>query len=187
MHSNTTNEIAVGGSGLIMAVVAVDDPALKWLVANWIGVSLVAVLTMSVAGVTCILSPAPTPRMTVGRILASGIFGAAVSVIAGSIHSSGSGPAAIAGIVLGCGIGGWMAWVFLIEVMTSMKESPEARRGFIGILRNFAARFAGEARKPASDSQLRLLTTEERVALRVPEKRSPASFDEPPTDVPKKE
>lgn len=148
MHSNTTNEITIGASAMLFAVLTVDDPAVAWIMANWMTLTLVTVFTMVVAGVTCVLSPAPSSRMTVGRILASGIFGAVISVVAGAIHSSGSGPAAIAGIILVCGIGGWMGWLLILEVITSMKESPEARKGIISILQNFLSRFAGQPRSP---------------------------------------
>lgn len=148
MHSNTTNEIAVGATGMLLGVIAFDDPTVQWLAGNWLTLLVVAGMTMTVAGVTCLLSPAPSPRMTVGRILASGIFGAVISVVAGAIHSNGSGPAAIAGIILVCGIGGWMGWLLILEVITSMKESPEARKGIISILQNFLSRFTGQPRSP---------------------------------------
>lgn len=128
MHSNTTNEIAVGASGILFSMIALDAPTLKWLNENWVTLGIVMALTMTVASVTCLLSPAPSGRATLGRILASGIFGAVVTVIAGALHSSGNGPAAIAAIVLVCGIGGWMIWMGLLEYATAMRENPSFKK-----------------------------------------------------------
>lgn len=128
MHSNTTNEIAVGSVGILFSVVAFDDPTLRWLNTNWPTLMIVMGMTMAVAMVSCLLSPAPNGRATLGRILASGIFGAIITVIAGALHSSGNGPAAIAAIVLICGIGGWMIWMGLLEYAAAMRESPTFKK-----------------------------------------------------------
>ena len=140
MHSNTTNEIAVGTVGILFSVVAFDDPTLIWLNQNWPTLLIVMMLTMGVAMVTCLLSPAPNGRATLGRILASGIFGAVVTVIAGAMSSSGNGPAAIAAIVLICGIGGWMIWMGMLEYAVAMRESPTFKKNLGTALWNVVLR-----------------------------------------------
>ena len=150
MHSNTTNEIAVGSAGMLFAIVAVDDPAMVWLRANWSLLASVVGLTMLVATVTCLLSPAPSFRTTVGRVLASGIFGGIVAVIAGSLHSSGNGPGAIAAIVLLCGIGGWMVWLTIIEYAAAIRESPGARKAILTAAWNVVLRIFNIPRSPTN-------------------------------------
>lgn len=140
MHSNATNEIAVGSVGILFSVVAFDDPTLQWLNGNWPTLMIVMGLTMGVAMVSCLLSPAPNGRATLGRILASGIFGAVATVIAGALHNSGNGPAAIAAIVLISGIGGWMIWMMLLEYAVAMRESPTFKKNLGTALWNVVLR-----------------------------------------------
>lgn len=140
MHSNTTNEIAVGTTGILLGMVALDDPTLAWLNANIVTLAVVTTLTMTVTGVMCLLSPAPTTRITLGRILASGIFAAGATVIAGAMSVNGNGPAAIAAIVLISGIAGWMVLMGVLEYATSMRESPELKKNLGTMIWNVVLR-----------------------------------------------
>jgi len=140
MHSNTTNEIAVGATGIMLGMIALDDPTLAWLNANLITLVVVTTMTMAVTGVMCLLSPAPTSRITLGRILASGIFAAGATVIAGAMSVNGNGPAAIAAIILVSGIAGWMVLMGILEYATSMRESPEFKKNVGTMLWNVVLR-----------------------------------------------
>lgn len=146
MHSN----IAVGAAGFLFAALAVDQPTIQWLTANWQTLVLVTVATMLVASVTCLLSPAPSRRQTIGRILASGIFGMIISVITGSLLASGDGPAATVTIILLCGIGGWMVWLTIIEYVMAIKETPGAKEAILKAGWNVILRIFNIPRTPTT-------------------------------------
>lgn len=148
MHSNTTNEIAVGTTGILLGVIALDNPTLVWLNANLITLVIVSTLTMAVTGVMCLLSPAPSSRIMLGRILASGAFAAGATVIAGAMSVNGNGPAAIAFIVLISGIIGWMVLMGILEYATSMRESPEFKKNVGTMVWNVFLRIFNLPRTP---------------------------------------
>lgn len=176
MHANTTNEIAVGSCSMLMAIIAVDDPMRLWIDQNWLTLVVVIGATMVIASVTCILSPAETKRQTVGRILASGIFGAVVAVISGSMSIVGS-PTRLAGIVLICGIGGWMGWLLILEYLNTARNSPQIKGLLASVLRNWVLRMAKAPLDPTQPvialPPVAPLTPEQVAATRIPEKHLP--------------
>jgi hypothetical protein len=140
-------EVIVPLSFALFANVVRDEATIVWLQENAGRLSLVVAGCMFIAIVSCLIWPAESKRVTLARILASGVIGFLLTMLSVSVGEVGGGVTATAIIVAVGGFAGWFIFLTGIEVAREAKESGSMK----GALGNAISKVANQIFKPGNE------------------------------------